>query len=100
MSMAYVSGFTKDMVSGRGFIALAAEAMGRGSPLFSTLSSLLFGFADSLANNLQVLGMPSDLTRVIPYILTIVALSIYAASVCRAVRRPRRMISREARKAA
>lgn len=79
MSMAYVSGFTKDMVSGRGFIALAAEAMGRGHPLWSTIASLLFGFADSLANNLQVLGIPSDIARMFPYILTIIALSIYAA---------------------
>ena len=79
MSMAYVSGFTKDMVSGRGFIALAAEAMGRGNPLWSALSSLLFGFADSLANNLQVLGIPSDIARMFPYVLTIIALSVYAA---------------------
>jgi simple sugar transport system permease protein len=78
MSMAYVSGFTKDMVSGRGFIALAAEAMGRGSPLGSTLASLLFGFADSLANNLQVLGIPNDIARMVPYILTIAALAYYA----------------------
>lgn len=78
MSMAYVSGFTKDMVSGRGFIALAANAMGRGRPLLSTLAALLFGFTDSLANNLQVLGMSSDLARMVPYVITIVALSVYA----------------------
>ena len=78
MSMAYVSGFTKDMVSGRGFIALAAEAMGRGRPLLSTLAALLFGFTDSLANNLQVLGLSSDLARMFPYVITITALSLYA----------------------
>lgn len=78
MSMAYVSGFTKDMVSGRGFIALAAEAMGRGRPLLSSLAALLFGFTDSLANNLQVLGLSSDLARMFPYVITIIALSIYA----------------------
>ena len=78
MSMAYVSGFTKDMVSGRGFIALAAEAMGRGRPLMSSLAALLFGFTDSLANNLQVLGLSSDLARMFPYVITIIALSIYA----------------------
>ncbi len=78
MSMAYVSGFTKDMVSGRGFIALAAEAMGRGRPLLSTLAALLFGFTDSLANHLQVLGLSSDLARMVPYVITIIALSVYA----------------------
>lgn len=78
MSMAYVTGFTKDMVAGRGFIALAAEAMGCGRPLLSSLAALLFGFMDSLANNMQVLGLPSDLARMFPYVITIIALSIYA----------------------
>jgi len=83
MSMAYVTGFTKDMVSGRGFIALAAEAMGRGKPLLSSIAALLFGFTDSLANNLQVLGLSSDLARMFPYVITIIALSIYAGRMSR-----------------
>lgn len=90
MSMAYVSGFTKDMVSGRGFIALAAEAMGRGRPLLSSLAALLFGFTDSLANNLQVLGLPSDLARMFPYVITIAALSVYAGRVSRQRRAKRK----------
>lgn len=79
MSMAYVSMFTKDMVAGRGFIALAAEAMGHGSPLFSSLSALLFGLADALSNNLQTLNFSSELMRLIPYVLTIAMLAVYAA---------------------
>lgn len=90
MSMAYVSGFTKDMVSGRGFIALAAEAMGRGRPLTSSLAALLFGFTDSLANNLQVLGLSSDLARMFPYLITIVALSVYAGRSARGRKMKRR----------
>ncbi len=92
MSMAYVSGFTKDMVSGRGFIALAAEAMGKGKPLLSTLAALLFGFADSLANNLQVLGLSSDIARMFPYLITIAALSVYAWRTS-VQRRPRKSAS-------
>ena len=79
MSMAYLSMFTKDMISGRGFIALAAEAMGRGVPALSLLSSLLFGFADALSSNLQLFNIPSELTRLVPYLLTIIALGIYAS---------------------
>lgn len=78
MSMAYVSMFTKDMVAGRGFIALAAEAMGRGNPLLSALSALIFGLADALSNNLQTINLSSELLRLIPYCLTIVMLAIYA----------------------
>lgn len=79
MSMAYLSMFTKDMISGRGFIALAAEAMGRGMPVLSLLSSLLFGFADALSSSLQLFNFPSELTRLVPYLLTIIALGIYAS---------------------
>ena len=67
------------MVAGRGFIALAAEAMGHGTPLLSMLSALVFGFADALGNNLQLFNLPSELTRLMPYIFTIIALAVYAA---------------------
>lgn len=78
MSMGYVSMFTKDMVAGRGFIALAAEAMGRGIPGLATVSALFFGLADALSNNLQLFNFPSELTRIMPYAFTIVALAFYA----------------------
>lgn len=79
MSMAYVSMFTKDMVAGRGFIALAAEAMGCGRPVLSMASALFFGAADALSNNLQLFNMPSELTRLMPYVFTVAALAVYAA---------------------
>lgn len=78
MSMAYVSMFTKDMIAGRGFIALAAEAMGFGKPVLSMISALFFGFADALSNNLQLFNIPSELTRLMPYAFTILALAFYA----------------------
>jgi simple sugar transport system permease protein len=43
LSMGYMSGFTKGMVSGRGFIALAAAAMGQLSPVPTLVASLVFG---------------------------------------------------------
>ncbi|NLM12018.1 MAG: ABC transporter permease [Clostridiaceae bacterium] len=78
MSMAYLSMFTKDMIAGRGFIALAAEAMGKGNPILSFVVSLLFGFADALSNNMQLLSIPSEITRIVPYLVTIFALAIYS----------------------
>ena len=47
MSMGYIGMFTRDMVAGRGFIALAAAAMGQSTPLGVFLSSMLFAFFDS-----------------------------------------------------
>ena len=44
MSMGYLSMFTREMVAGRGFIALAAAAMGQSTPLGVFLSSMLSHF--------------------------------------------------------
>jgi general nucleoside transport system permease protein len=87
MSMSYVSMFTKDMVAGRGFIALAAEAMGQGNPIMSMLSALFFGAMDALSNNLQLFNFPSELTRLLPYALTIIALAFYAARIKRQLKK-------------
>jgi len=80
MSMGYVSWFARDMMAGRGFIALAAQQLGQGTVVGSMLASLAFGAADSLANNLQALRLPSEFVQSIPYAVTIVGLVIYSAS--------------------
>lgn len=79
MSMGYVSWFSTNMTSGRGFIALAAEAMGRGTPLGTFFSSLLFGFAGALSITLQSLRIPAEFVQMIPYVTTIVGLVIYSS---------------------
>ena len=80
MSMGYVSWFARDMMAGRGFIALAAQQLGQGTVVGSMLASLAFGAADSLAYNLQALRLPSEFVQSIPYAVTIVGLVIYSAS--------------------
>ena len=78
MSMGYVSWFSRDMVSGRGWIALAAEAMGQQHPLGTAATSLLFGVADALSNAVATLGWPSDLVKTIPYCATLAGLDIFS----------------------
>lgn len=78
MSMGYVSWFSKNMTAGRGFIALAAEAMGGATPIGTFLTSLLFGCADALSNSLQSMKIPTELVQMIPYIATIIGLVVYA----------------------
>lgn len=80
MSMGYLSNFTRDMVAGRGFIAIAAEAMGMGMPILSMVMAFVFGAADALSNSLTLFNIPTELVRMIPYIITIVAIAIYAAN--------------------
>lgn len=91
MSMYYSMGFNANMVAGRGFIALAAQAMGRGEPLGTMLSSLLFGAADALRNNMEGTGLPSQFVSTIPYIITIVGLSLYTAGTINKVKRAKKI---------
>lgn len=90
MSMYYSQGWNSGMIAGRGFIALAAQAMGRGEPVGTMLSSLLFGFAQALRTKVSGLqGVSSYLVSLIPYVFTIVGLVLYAISTTKKVRRYR-----------
>ena len=77
MTMGYLSIFTKGMVSGRGFIGLAAASVGGQNPIGALVASLIFGFFDALGNNLQTFRIPVEFVFMIPYVTTIIA---YAAS--------------------
>lgn len=87
MSMGYVSWFARDMMAGRGMIALAAQQLGQGTVIGTMFASLVFGTADSLANNLQALSIPSEFVQAIPYVATIIGLVLYSASRQRKIRR-------------
>ena len=87
MSMGYVSWFSRDMTAGRGFIALAAEAMGGATPLGSMLTSLLFGFFDALSNSLQILKIPYEFVSMLPYVAVVVGLVIYTVRKTEQIRR-------------
>ena len=74
MSMAYIPYFTKDMVSGRGFIGIAACNLASGHPIGAALFALVFGAADALANIAQGFRLPYQFASMIPYIITIIGL--------------------------
>ncbi len=88
MSMYYSQGWNTGMIAGRGFIALAAQAMGRGEPVGAMFSSLLFGFAQALRTKVSgIQGVSSYLVSLIPYVFTIIGLVLYAISTMRKVKR-------------
>lgn len=78
MSMGYVSWFQRNMTAGRGYIGMAAAALGGNRPLGTLLSSLLFGGADAVANTISSLNIPSELIQMLPYVATIAGLTIYS----------------------
>lgn len=81
LSMANLGYFSAGMVSGRGFIGIAAEAMGAGRPVLTMLFSLLFGAVDYFAVGGQtVISAPYELLNTLPYIMTLAALLIYSVT--------------------
>lgn len=72
-----VGAFTKNMTSGKGFIALAALIFGRWSPLGAMAAALLFGFADQMQLVLSGIGtpIPSQVLAAAPYLATIFAVA-------------------------
>jgi len=69
--------FTKNMIGGKGFIALAALIFGRWSPTGALLAALFFGFADQLQTYLSAIDsvIPSEFLQMLPYLATILAVA-------------------------
>ncbi len=66
--------FSENMTAGRGFLVVAAILVGRGNPLMSALSCLLFAYTDALSLGLQNIGIPSQIVLTLPYVATILVL--------------------------
>jgi general nucleoside transport system permease protein len=80
LSIGQSSLFTRNMTSGRGFIALAALIFGKWRPVQTMLACLLFGFTEAVAIQLQGVKIrgdeiPNQFIQIIPYVLTIVVLA-------------------------
>lgn len=73
-------GFTRDMTAGRGFIALGAVLLGARHPVGALLAALLFGAFEGLAVVLPGLfaEVPAEIIRMIPFIVTILALVLFS----------------------
>lgn len=74
MSLGYITMFTENMSSGRGFMAVAILIFSGGDPLRVLAGCLLFGFADALSLRLQTFGFPSYLVLAVPYTVALTAL--------------------------
>jgi len=78
LSMGYVSWFSRDMTAGRGFIAIAAATLGGDLPLGTFLASILFGIVNAFAIYIASANVPSELIQMIPYVVTVIALTIFS----------------------
>ncbi|MFA9376013.1 MAG: ABC transporter permease [Lachnotalea sp.] len=79
LSMGYIHQFTAGMVSGRGYIALATNAISAGNAMLGMLSSLLYGFGSAISIYLQLENIDSYLVALVPYVLIIVSYALFSA---------------------
>jgi simple sugar transport system permease protein len=82
LSIGQSSLFTRNMTSGRGFIALAALIFGKWRPVQTLLACVFFGFTEAITIQMQgVVKLPSgddipvQFIQMVPYVLTIVVLA-------------------------
>jgi ABC-type uncharacterized transport system permease subunit len=87
LSIGQSSLFTRNMTSGRGFIALAALIFGKWRPVQTLLACLLFGLTEAITIQMQgVVKLPSgddipiQFIQMVPYVLTIVVLAGFIGS--------------------
>lgn len=74
LSLGYITMFTENMSSGRGFMAVAILIFSNGDPWRVLAGCLLFGAADAFALRLQTFGLPSYLVLAVPYLVALLAL--------------------------
>lgn len=80
MSMGYLSWFARDMIAGRGFMAIAAQNLGNAMVLPTFLTAIGFGIANGLAITLQTLNFPAEVFQALPYVVTLIGLAWYSYS--------------------
>lgn len=81
MSMGSTSMFVKDMSAGTGFLALAVVLLGNRNPIGILIGSFIFGLSKTIETLLQTIPnspIPSQFAQVFPYVVTIVALVVFA----------------------
>lgn len=71
LSLGYLNMFSENMSASRGYVAFACVIFGRGNPPRVFLAALLFGFIEALGLRMQKY-VPSDITAMAPYVVTVV----------------------------
>ncbi len=83
LTVGNIGGFTANISSGYGYIALAAVIFGGWHPIRATLAALMFGFATNLGSALGTFGspVPNDFLLMLPYLVTIFAVAGFVGRV-------------------
>lgn len=93
LSLGYLTMFSENMSDSRGYVAFACVIFGRGNPPKVFLAAMLFGFIDALGLRMQRY-IPSDLTSLAPYAVTVIMMVVVVLGRRRKQRRAARELAR------
>lgn len=71
LALGNVTMFSENMSNSRGYVAFACVIFGGANPKRAYLAALMFGFFDALGYRLQEYDISSNLTSMIPYVITV-----------------------------
>jgi len=74
LSLGNVTLFVENMSAGRSWIAVAAVMLGQAHPIGVFGASVLFGLSDTISFRLQGMGLASQFTDMVPYLVTLLSL--------------------------
>lgn len=74
LSMGYLSMFSSNMTASRGWIGIAAQAVGQGNFLIVVLTTVVFAIAQGVVNQLILTNLPAELVNIIPYVCVLIGL--------------------------
>ena len=76
LALASAAQFSPGMTNGRGFIALALVLIAATRPWSLLPLSIVFAYFDTLGFNLQNIGLPTELSGVLPYLVIVMMLTV------------------------
>lgn len=80
LALGNVTLFSEGMSAGRGWVAVVAVMLGGARPWPVLAACLLFGAAEAFGFRLQGLGLPQQAADAAPYVITLLALVVAAAT--------------------
>lgn len=87
LSLSQLNFYSKNMVAGRGYIALAIFVFAKKNPVYCVLISILFGLTETIQLRMQAFPIPTQFLSMIPYLCTLIMLLFAAKDFRRNVKR-------------
>lgn len=74
-----LSTFSENMTAGRGYLVFAAILCGKGNPIKTAITCVIFAYADALSTVLTAMKVPTQLVSMLPYLAVVITMLVEGA---------------------